>query len=127
MFTRTLHALPAVARWLFWPVLALVVWGELTPGVSLDIWDKLQHFLAYCGLAGLATAALGARRASLWAAFGLVVLGGVLEILQGYTGRDPDIHDEIANTIGVAAGWLAGWGLCAFLNSGRLVGRPEPD
>jgi hypothetical protein len=27
-----------------------------------------------------------------------------LEILQGYTGRDPDIFDELANTLGVCSG-----------------------
>jgi VanZ family protein len=104
------------ARWLFWPALALIVWGELTPGVGLPIWDKAQHFLAYFGLAGLATTALRGR--SFWAMLALIALGGALEILQGYTGRDPDIHDEIANAIGAVSGWLAGLGLQRLLVGG---------
>ena len=125
MLTRLAAALPAIAAWLFWPVLALVIWGELTPGVSLHIWDKLEHFLAYFGLAGLAATALRARRSAQWATLALIALGGALEILQGYTGRDPDIYDELANTIGAVAGWLAGLGTMALC--GQLVGRAAPD
>jgi len=124
-FAKFHAGLVIAARWLFWPAPALVIWGELTPGVSLHIWDKAEHFLAYFGLAGLATVALGARRNTLWAALALIALGGALEILQGYTGRDPDIYDELANTIGAAAGWFAGLGVGALCR--RLVGGRAPD
>lgn len=123
MLIRLARALPMLAAWLFFPALAVVLWGELAPGTGLNLWDKLEHFLAYFGLAGLATVALG-RRAP-WAALGLIVLGGLLEILQGFTGRDPSFADELANTIGVMAGWLAGFGVNASLR--RLVGASRAD
>ncbi|HXL99382.1 MAG TPA: VanZ family protein [Rhizomicrobium sp.] len=125
MVQRVARFFPTLATWLFFPALAVIVWGELTPGVGLNIWDKLQHFLAYFGLAGLSTVALGTGRRAIWAALALVALGGALEILQGFTGRDPDIHDEIANTVGVAFGWLAGLGTNAVLR--LLVAGRAPD
>jgi hypothetical protein len=54
--------LPWVRRagaWLFWPALAVVAWGELTPHPPALpgplLWDKAQHFTAYFGLSLLAT------------------------------------------------------------------------
>ena len=54
-----------LALYLFWPAVLLVAWGELTPhppNLEVEVWDKTLHFMAYFGLAGLATVALGARR-----------------------------------------------------------------
>lgn len=114
---------------LFWPAVALVVWGELTPGADkmLHLWDKLEHFTAYFGLAGMAWLALGGRRRGLWAAFGLIVLGGVLEIVQGLTGRDMSLYDEVANTLGVVAGIFAARFYLSIAAGRRLVGRKGPD
>lgn len=109
---------------LFWPALALVVWGELAPhvpNVMPGVSDKLQHFAAYFGLALLAAAALRTRRTLLAAVVALIVLGGALEILQGFTGRDPEILDEAANSLGAVAGAFAGRGLV------RLVVGAKPD
>jgi VanZ family protein len=113
-----------LAFFLFWPALALIVWGELTPhppDVLSGTSDKLLHFTAYFGLAGLAALALRTRRAVLIAILGLVALGGVLEILQSLTGRDAEWLDEAANSLGVALGALVGLGLL------RLVGRGQSD
>ncbi len=75
-----------LAFWLFWPALILVVWGELTPHPPrLDAPDKLLHFLAYFGLSGIATTALGRGRVVLAIVLGLIALGGALEILQNFT------------------------------------------
>ncbi len=82
--------------------------------------DKLLHFLAYFGLAGLATTALRYRRTIILAAIALIAFGGALEILQMFTGRDAELLDE-ANTIGVLTGTCAG---LLFL---RLVGAHEPE
>ncbi|MGA7676382.1 MAG: VanZ family protein [Rhizomicrobium sp.] len=115
---------PALALYLFWPAIVLVTWGELTPhppDLTAHIWDKALHFTAYFGLAGLATVALDARKAAIWAVLGLVVLGGALEILQGFTGRDPDIYDEIANTIGALTGGCCGWLLMNLLQTKPAV------
>lgn len=117
------------AVWLFWPAVAVVMWGELssTAGDSLHIWDKLLHFTAYFGLAGLAAVALGGGRRALWAALGLVALGGALEIIQGMTGRDMSVYDEIANMFGAAAGALVAWGYLMLLRPRRLVDAQVAD
>jgi VanZ family protein len=99
-----------------------VVWGELTPHPpAMETSDKLLHILAYFGLAGLASTALRYRRAVILAALGLIAFGGVLEILQMFTGRDAELMDEVANGIGVLSGTCAG---LLFL---RLVGAREPE
>lgn len=105
IFLKTLHNL---SLWLFWPGMVLIVWGELTPhppalGGILG-WDKADHFIAYFGLASMATMVLDLNRRLVWALLGLILLGGALEILQGYTGRDPDIFDFVANSIGTFSG-----------------------
>ena len=118
---------------LFWPGLALVVWGELAPsgGEPFHIWDKLLHFIAYFGLAGLANVALGGVKPAWRAAIALALLGGALEIVQGVIGRDMSLTDELANVLGVAAGIVAGRGWLVLLGpkgaSGSLVGARAPD
>ncbi len=106
-----------LSRWLFWPGLLLIVWGELTPHPPdlsmMFAWDKAEHFTAYFGLCLLASLAWGLRRSLVWVLLGLILVGGVLEIVQGMVGRDCDWHDELANSLGalcglaVAAGYLA--------------------
>lgn len=120
-------------RWaavvLFWPAVAVVVWGELSTQAqgALHIWDKALHFTAYFGLAGLACVAVGGGKRALWTALGLVVLGAILEVLQGMVGRDMSLYDEFANGLGVLVGTLlAHYGLM-LLASGRLVGAQGPD
>jgi VanZ family protein len=109
---------------LLWPALALVMWGELTPhppDVLPGASDKLLHFIAYFGLAALATLAFRKPRVVLIAVISLIALGGALEILQSFTGRDAEWLDEVANTAGALLGALAAFG---FL---RLVGRSRSD
>ena len=120
--------------WLFWPAVAVVAWGELSPngGRVFHLWDKALHFTVYFGLAGIAFVALWAGRVRswntvLWPALGLVLLGGVLEIIQGYVGRDMSIWDEAANTLGVGAGSLAGWAYVSLFAARRLVEAGPPD
>jgi VanZ family protein len=111
-----------LSLYLFWPAILLVAWGELTPqppGLEQVIWDKALHFTAYFGLAGLATMALDARKQALWAVLSLAILGGVLEILQGFTGRDASFYDEAANILGAVTGGGSAWLLMALLR-GKL-------
>ena len=113
-----------LALYLFWPAVLLVAWGELTPSppdFTAMVWDKILHFIAYFGLAGLATVALDARRPAVWAVLALVVLGGVLEVLQGLTGRDPRVSDQVANTIGAVLGGCSGWLLMTLLQPRPLL------
>ncbi len=108
------------ALYLFWPAVALIVWGELTPHPpqwTEHFWDKTVHLTAYFGLASMATMALGLKRRTLWALLGLAALGGALEVLQGFTGRDPEVFDEVANCLGVVSGFLTTWGSLALLKS----------
>ena len=114
------------ALWLFWPALAIIVWGELTPSAPdpFDLWDKLLHFTAYFGLSGLAWVALGGGRRGWLGMLGLIAFGGLLELVQGAVGRDVSFADELANTLGVVMGGLAGlW----FLALSRLVGSRRAD
>jgi len=120
-FIKFLHRLAVL---LFWPAVVLVTWGELTPSpphLETHVWDKLLHFTAYFGLAGLAALSLKSRRTLVYAVLGLIAFGGLLEIAQGMTGRDADLLDEVANTLGAILGAFAG---LIFL---RLVDRAARD
>ena len=104
--------LSALALYLVWPAIALVVWGELKPDAGpLEslVWDKALHFIAYFGLGAIACVALKADRRVLSAILGLALLGGLLEIVQGFTGRDASFFDESANILGAFCGAGAGW------------------
>ena len=112
------------ARWLFWPAVLVVSWGELTPNppdISVSQWDKVQHFIAYFGLALLATLAWERRGWRLRIFLGVIALGGLLEILQGLVGRDAAWLDQLANTVGalLGMGWALAWR--------RLVEGPSRD
>lgn len=108
------HVMQAVQRsWLTagLALMALIVWGSLTPTppqfIELPIpqWDKVEHFSAYLLLTAWFIAAFPRRW--LWVALFFAVMGGAIEIAQGYTGRDPDWFDWFADCAGVAAGaWL---------------------
>ncbi|MBV9331220.1 MAG: VanZ family protein [Alphaproteobacteria bacterium] len=120
----------SAALYLFWPALVLVCWGELTPHPPRLIehfWDKSLHFTAYFGLAAMATLVLGSRKRLLGALLALIVFGGVLEILQGYTGRDPDLLDELANALGVVSGFVVAWAFAKLLKDRELVAGEGRD
>ena len=123
---KVVKILGRAAAWLFPLALAVVVWGELKPSAhGPEGWDKVLHFIAYFGLAGLATVALGRLRPALWAGLALAAFGGVLEIVQSFVGRDAEWGDELANVIGVGAGVAAG--LIFLRLAGRLVGHARAD
>ena len=115
---RTLFA--RLAFVLFWPALALVAWGELTPHPpTIHASDKLLHFTAYFGLSGIATVALQRGRAVLAALLGLIALGGTLEVVQAFAGRDAEVLDEVANTLGAVLGALVGLGFLQLVALAR--------
>ncbi|PKM09462.1 MAG: hypothetical protein CVV15_08855 [Gammaproteobacteria bacterium HGW-Gammaproteobacteria-5] len=95
-----------LSGWLFG--LALLLWFSLTPlPLLLPVaqGDKLEHVLSYAVLAGYAGALFATRHARIAAALGLIVLGVVLEWLQGQTSyRFADPYDALANAIGVLLG-----------------------
>jgi len=119
-----------IARWIFVPALAVVVWGELKPGRGGPaVWDKLLHFTAYFGLAAIATVALGRGKAPLWAAFALAIFGGILEIVQSLVGRDAEWGDEIANVacagVGLAVAWAGLWVVERLVSGFGQLGRDK--
>lgn len=90
----------------FFAATALVLYMALrpVPDTPGGIWDKAQHFIAFYVLAGLG--ALGFAKRSTWLlAVGLVVLGALIEILQGtpLIHRDAEFFDLVADTLGVGA------------------------
>lgn len=127
LLRKLLHWFRQIDAWLVVPAVALVIWGELTTHhiaaeLEINVWDKALHFTAYFGLALMTTIAVRARPViALWLAFGLIVMGGVLEIVQGLTGRDASIWDETANTLGVLTGTGLAWAGIAFLRARKLV------
>ena len=71
----------------------------------LRISDKLEHLIAYCGLA-LWFGGLLPPRGYLQLGLALLVLGGGIEIVQGLMGlgREADWRDFYADALGVALG-----------------------
>jgi VanZ family protein len=91
----------------FWPAVAVVVWGELTPhppAMAALMWDKAEHFIAYFGLTLLASLAWGLRRSLTLVLAGIIALGGALEIIQSFVGRDAEWGDFFANSLGAMTG-----------------------
>lgn len=110
---------PVVQRWWLAAGMALVfliIWGSLTPSLPdiqmpMPQFDKFEHISAYLVLTAWFSAAFPRRR--WWIAIGFALFGGLIEILQGYTGRDPDWFDWFADCIGAGFGaWYpARWAL----------------
>jgi VanZ family protein len=114
------------AFWLLWPAIAVIAWGELTPHPPPEaalLWDKAEHFIAYFGVALMAVLGWSGRRAILLF-LAVLALGGALEILQGFVGRDSEWDDMLANTLGAITGTLLALGLLA---AARLVDRKRAD
>jgi VanZ family protein len=106
-----LHVARIADAILFWPVLALVIWGELSSSSEGllsrylgAINDKLLHFNGYFVLGAMAGGALKTRKSAIWAVVGLICLGAALEVIQSYVGRDMSLWDEMANSTGAISG-----------------------
>jgi VanZ family protein len=113
-----------LARYLFFPAVCVVVWGELRAVDQVfvpDANDKVLHFIAYFGLSGMATVALDGKRNVLYAMLALILLGGTLEIVQGMVGRDAEFLDEVANTFGVLLGAAVGYVWISLFRARRLA------
>ena len=118
-----------VGKVMFWPALIVVAWGELTPHpprlAGPFQWDKLDHFIAYFGLSLLATLAWGLRRSLVWVFLAVVALGGSLEIIQSFVGRDAEWGDFLANDLGAMLGLALAIAYLAVPR--RLVGGASRD
>ncbi|MFD1612486.1 VanZ family protein [Sphingomonas tabacisoli] len=85
----------------FWLAVALTLYFCLRHvTVVLPISDKKQHAFTFGGLTLLAGIAYPHRK--IWAeAFALSGFGALIEFIQPYFGRDKDVKDWIADTIGI--------------------------
>lgn len=72
---------------------------------SERIWDKAAHFVAF-GLILWSLGVLFRRLPRTWAALLAVAIGAAVEVIQGFTGRDPSWGDLLADVLGVAAALL---------------------
>lgn len=106
---------------LFALALLVIAWLSLSPieelPVSVSLWDKAQHAIAYFGLALIGAWAFPDRSGRL--AVGLVAFGVGVEILQATMalGRQGDAIDAVANTLGVAVGLAVAWSARALLRA----------
>jgi VanZ family protein len=114
------------AFWLLWPAIAVIAWGELAPAPELpevNLWDKAEHFTAYFGLALMGVLGWSGRLTPV-IFIAVVALGGALEILQAFVGRDAEWGDMLANTLGAITGTLLA---LLLLSLARLVDRKRAD
>jgi len=120
--------LPWVRRagaWLFWPALAVVVWGELTPHppkLAALLWDKAEHFIAYFGLTLLASLGWGLRRSLVFVFIAVVALGGALEhwhIEAASVGAHASMNG--LTIVALVAIWTVALINCASVASGGLI------
>ncbi|RKZ40125.1 MAG: VanZ family protein [Gammaproteobacteria bacterium] len=73
---------------------------------TIDYGDKIGHLIAYFVLMGWFALVYHMPRQRFWYMIGFLLLGGVLEILQGLSGiRHADWMDIVANSIGVLLAW----------------------
>ena len=105
-----LDRLPAAVRLALYAVaVAVLLYLCLAPEHDLpkvNLWDKAEHGIAWLVLAG-AGLTLFPRRPATIAGFAFL-LGGLVELLQGTLpfGRDADLKDWLADTVGVTLALL---------------------
>ncbi|RKZ57858.1 MAG: VanZ family protein [Candidatus Parabeggiatoa sp. nov. 2] len=88
-------------------VIALSLMPPPPPMISsFDFGDKIGHFIAYFVLMGWFAQIYHAPRQRLYCMIGFLLLGGLLEVLQGLgETRQADWADALANSIGVLVAW----------------------
>ena len=108
---RQNNFLPIIVNILFWAALVFVTVMSLIPSpppgpLLFPGLDKIEHGCAYAGLAFLRyfCRPVRERRRSLLIIAALFLLGGGIEIVQGYTGRSPELADLAADFIGSLVG-----------------------
>lgn len=92
---------------------------------SLDLWDKVEHAVAYAFLAATGCFGFGfgsrAPCAQLAVVLALTAMGGAIELVQPLApGRTASFEDMLANVIGIALGWLLA------RSAAVLLLRPRP-
>jgi len=113
--------LAALLLAIYWPTLFVLAHIPIPRTIeNAGVSDKTLHFLAYLVLVFLLWISLYPDRKVRWrkvAAWlvlsGLMVYGGIDELLQSYVGRSCDIRDLIANLAGILTGLV----LLSFLRA----------
>ena len=99
------------------------------PVLAAHVWDKLLHLIEYGGLGGLLGVALGQRRGVgwrdvlFWSALVGFLYGGSDELHQSFVpGRDAEVGDMLADTVGCLLGGAAALPLVRFWLPGEKTG-----
>lgn len=99
-----------------WLLIAVIVFLSLTPALPdyqktltflpEDI-DKVEHFISYFILMGWFAQIYHVPKHRLWLVGSFIILGILLELLQGLTGvRHPAWTDVLANSLGISIAWI---------------------
>lgn len=92
-----------------WIMVAAVFYLSLTPSPprGLNLWDKLNHFIAYAGLMAWFGQVYRSVMARLFFSFYFIIMGACIEVLQALGGyRHFEYNDMLANASGVIAALL---------------------
>lgn len=88
-----------------WGMVLLICFLSLTPNppeLGFNLWDKVNHFIAYAGMMGWFGQLYMKTSQRLTLAVAIIILGIVLEVVQGMGGyRMFEYHDMLANILGV--------------------------
>jgi VanZ family protein len=88
-------------------VIAVLTLTQLpSPQIRVPGSDKVHHLLAFAALAFPLSAAR--PRLAPWVVLGVVAYGGIIEIIQPYTGRQAEWGDLVADAGGAILGSLLG-------------------
>ncbi|MFA5242190.1 MAG: VanZ family protein [Sulfuricella sp.] len=93
-----------------WVLIFLIAYTSLIPSPPAPMRfphaDKLEHLIAYIALMGWFCQIYSVRSQRLYLALACVAFGGIIELLQGWSGyRSADWLDLLADSLGVALGW----------------------
>ncbi|WCP79076.1 VanZ family protein [Vibrio harveyi] len=80
--------------------------GELQDWGNIAYLDKMQHSMAYSGFGFLGGFCVANWRQRWIVALSILLFSAVIEVLQGYVGRQTSWLDLIANSIGILTGLL---------------------
>jgi VanZ family protein len=98
-------------------------------GSDYGVWlfAKTLHVTTYAVLTILGGTAVAFGRKWVWVLPGLVVHGGLTEFFQQFVGRGARIEDVGLDSIGVAIGGLAAWGLRSLNPTARPAEPSTPE
>lgn len=108
-----------------WLLIAIIIFLSLTPALPNyqktltflpENIDKIGHFFSYFVLMGWFAQIYHVPKQRLWLASSFIILGILLEILQGLTGiRHPTWTDALANSLGILTAWIITKNRCQYL------------